>query len=177
VELRSFAEVHNIPVVETIVGRGMMLHEHPRNAGPLGVIGSSSANVFAAEADVVLAVGTRQQDFTTGSWSVFGNERMRLISLNAARYDTHKHHALSLVSGALVGIGELDKALSGWSSPASWTAWAQTLYGEWNRTVEEHSRSKDTLPPSYAHVVGAVNRVCDKTDLALTAAGGFPGEL
>ena len=99
-ELVSFAETFNIPVVETIAGRSAMLHNHPHNAGPLGVIGSSSANMLAEEADVVVAVGTRLQDFTTGSWSVFGNEQMRLISINAARYDAHKHRALSVVGDA-----------------------------------------------------------------------------
>ncbi len=176
-KLTDFAEVHNIPVVETIAGRGMMLHHHPRNAGPLGVIGSSSANALAAEADVVLAVGTRLQDFTTGSWSVFGNEKMRLITLNAARYDANKHRAHSVVGDALVGIGELDALLADWRAPDAWTSRAQSLYAEWNRTIEEHSGATDSVPPSYAHVVGAVNRVCDETDLALTAAGGFPGEL
>ena len=93
--LTGFAEKHCIPVTETIAGRSQMLHDHKLNAGPLGVIGSSSANALAAEADVVLAVGTRLQDFTTGSWSVFGNESMRLISINAASFDAHKHRALS----------------------------------------------------------------------------------
>jgi len=176
-ELTDFAEHHNIPIVETIAGRGMMLHVHPNNAGPLGVIGSSSANALAEEADVILAVGTRLQDFTTGSWSVFGNEKMRLISLNAARYDAHKHRALSVVGDALVGIEELGKSLADWSGSESWTSKAGALYAEWNRTIEEHSGKTDTVPPSYAHVVGAVNRVCDDTDLALTASGGFPGEL
>ncbi len=176
-ELTDFAEHHNIPIVETIAGRGMMLHDHPNNAGPLGVIGSSSANALAEEADLILAVGTRLQDFTTGSWSVFGNEKMRLISLNAARYDAHKHRAVSVVGDALVGIEELGKSLTDWSGSESWTSKAGTLYAEWNRTIEEHSGKTDTVPPSYAHVVGAVNRVCDDTDLALTASGGFPGEL
>ena len=176
-ELTDFAEHHNIPIVETIAGRGMMLHVHPNNAGPLGVIGSSSANALAEEADVILAVGTRLQDFTTGSWSVFGNEKMRLISLNAARYDAHKHRALSVVGDALVGIEELGKSLADWSGSESWSSKAGTLYAEWNRTIEEHSGKTDMVPPSYAHVVGAVNRVCDDTDLALAASGGFPGEL
>ncbi len=176
-ELTDFAVHHNIPIVETIAGRGMMLHVHPNNAGPLGVIGSSSANALAEEADVILAVGTRLQDFITGSWSVFGNEKMRLISLNAARYDAHKHRALSVVGDALVGIEELEKSLTDWSASESWTSKAWTLYAEWNRTIEEHSGKTDMVPPSYAHVVGAVNRVCDDTDLALTASGGFPGEL
>ena len=96
-KLTAFAECLNVPVVETIAGRSMMLHEHPLNAGPLGVIGSSSANALAQEADVVLAVGTRLQDFTTSSWSGFGNEEMRLIALNAARHDAHKHRAVSVV--------------------------------------------------------------------------------
>jgi 3D-(3,5/4)-trihydroxycyclohexane-1,2-dione acylhydrolase (decyclizing) len=126
---------------------------------------------------VILAVGTRLQDFITGSWSVFGNEKMRLISLNAARYDAHKHHAISVVGDALVGIEELGKSLTDWSGSESWSSKAGTLYAEWNRTIEEHSGKTDTVPPSYAHVVGAVNRVCDDTDLALTASGGFPGEL
>ena len=176
-ELVSFAEIYNIPVVETIAGRGVMLHDHPQNAGPLGVIGSSSANTLAAEADVVLAVGTRLQDFTTGSWSVFGNEQMRLISLNAARYDAHKHRALSVVGDALVGIEELGQSLGDWKGPEAWASQAKSLYGEWNHTVDEHSGPTGTVPPSYAHVVGAINRVCDETDLVLTAAGGFPGEL
>jgi 3D-(3,5/4)-trihydroxycyclohexane-1,2-dione acylhydrolase (decyclizing) len=176
-ELVSFAEIYNIPVVETIAGRGVMLHDHPQNAGPLGVIGSSSANTLAAEADVVLAVGTRLQDFTTGSWSVFGNEQMRLISLNAARYDAHKHRALSVVGDALVGIEELGQSLGDWKGPEAWTSQAKSLYGEWNHTIDEHSGPTGEVPPSYAHVVGAINRVCDETDLVLTAAGGFPGEL
>ena len=176
-ELTDFAEHHNIPIVETIAGRGMMLHDHPNNAGPLGVIGSSSANALAEEADVILAVGTRLQDFTTGSWSVFGNEKMRLILLNAARYDAHKHRALSVVGDALVGIEELGESLADWSGSESWTSKAGTLYAEWNRTIEEHSGKTDTVPPSYAHIVGAINRVCDDADLALTASGGFPGEL
>ena len=154
-----------------------MLHDHPHNAGPLGVIGSSSANMLAEEADVVLAVGTRLQDFTTGSWSVFGNEQMRLIAINAARYDAHKHRALSVVGDALAGIEELGQALGGWKAPDPWISQSRSLYAEWNTTVEQHSGPTTDVPPSYAHVIGAVNRVCDETDLALTAAGGFPGEL
>lgn len=176
-ELTEFVERHNLPVTETIAGRGIFLHEHPRNAGPIGVIGSSSANALAREADVVLAIGTRLQDFTTGSWSVFGNESMKLISLNAARYDAHKHRAISVVGDALMGIEELGLALNDWRGSETWTSKARSLYSDWNETVSKHSGPTSSVPPSYAHVIGAINRVCDKTDLVLTAAGGFPGEL
>ena len=180
-ELAQFAEHRNIPVVETIAGRAALAHTHPCNAGPLGVIGSSSANALAAEADVVLAVGSRLQDFTTGSWSVFGDRAdFTLICLNAARYDANKHRALPLVADAREGLRELDDALGDWRANADWHTLARRLRAEWDDTVEAHSgtttETKDGLP-SYAQVVGAVNRVCDAGDLALTAAGGFPGEL
>ena len=87
---RTFQLVQIFPqltVAETIAGRGVLGHEHPMNAGPLGVIGSSSANALAAEADVVLALGTRLQDFTTGSWTVFQAPDVKLIAVNAARFD------------------------------------------------------------------------------------------
>ena len=175
--LTSFAEKHGIPVTETIAGRSQMLHDHKLNAGPLGVIGSSSANALAAEADVVLAVGTRLQDFTTGSWSVFGNESMQLIAINAASFDAHKHRALSVVGDAKVGLEDLSSALGNWAGSPDWIETAQGHYAEWNRTVNQHSGLSDAVPPSYGQVVGAINRSCDSTDLALTAAGGLPGEL
>ena len=175
--LTSFAEKHGIPVTETIAGRSQMLHDHKLNAGPLGVIGSSSANALAAEADVVLAVGTRLQDFTTGSWSVFGNESMQLIAINAASFDAHKHRALSVIGDAKVGLEDLSSALGNWAGSPAWIETAQGHYAEWNRTVDQHSGPSDAVPPSYGQVVGAINRSCDSTDLALTAAGGLPGEL
>ncbi len=176
-ELADFATRHNIPVTETIAGRAVLTHDHPMNAGPLGVIGSASANALAAEADVVLAVGTRLQDFATGSWSVFGNPHMRLIALNAARFDALKHRALPVVGDAQVGLVELSAGLGGWRAPESWMAKARDEYAQWNQTVDAASAPTNVELPSYAQVVGAINRVCDPSDLALSAAGGLPGEL
>jgi 3D-(3,5/4)-trihydroxycyclohexane-1,2-dione acylhydrolase (decyclizing) len=175
--LAEFADHHSVPVVETVAGRAVLTHDHPQNAGPIGVIGSSSANALAAEADVVLAVGTRLQDFSTGSWSVFGNPDMRLIALNAARFDAHKHRALPVVGDAREGLEELSAALGGWRAPKPWQQKRWKEYGAWHKTVDQHAGPTNAYPPSYAQVVGAINRICDPTDLALTAAGGLPGEL
>ena len=89
------------------------MHEHPNNVGPIGVIGAASANVLAGDADVVVAIGTRLQDFTTGSWSVFSPEA-RFISINAGRFDATKHRALSVVADAREAIVELGAALGDW---------------------------------------------------------------
>ena len=174
--LAEFATRHRVPVVETIAGRTVLVHDHPMNAGPIGGLGSSSANHLAAEADVVLAVGTRLQDFTTGSWSLFADDA-RFIGLNAARFDARKHLAQPVVGDAQAGLKELGNALHGWQAPESWLADARRAYGEWNGFVDQRSGPTNAELPTYAHVVGAVNRLTDPRDLALTAAGGMPGEL
>jgi 3D-(3,5/4)-trihydroxycyclohexane-1,2-dione acylhydrolase (decyclizing) len=175
-ELATFATRHGIPVVETINGRTVLEHEHAMNAGPIGVIGSTSANNLAGEADVVVAVGTRLQDFVTGSWSVFG-ETCRIIAVNAARFDAHKHQAVAVVGDALESLRELTAALGGWKAPEAWGNKAKQEYAAWNQLIDQRSGPTNAELPSYAHVVGAVNRLAEPTDLALTAAGGFPGEL
>ena len=83
--LTAFAERHGVPVVETLAGKAAFVHDHPNYAGAIGVIGSAAGNAVAVDADVVLAIGTRLQDFTTGSWALFKNPALRIISINTAR--------------------------------------------------------------------------------------------
>jgi 3D-(3,5/4)-trihydroxycyclohexane-1,2-dione acylhydrolase (decyclizing) len=175
--LAGFAEKRRIPVAETIAGRGVLRHDHPMNAGPIGVIGSASANALAAEADLVLAIGTRLQDFTTGSWTVFQAPDVRLVAVNAARFDAVKHQALAVVGDADEALADLDAALGDYAAPEDWQRRAASLYGAWNATIEARTRATNTDLPSYAQVVGAVNRQAGEKDRVLTAAGGLPGEL
>ena len=175
-ELRRFVETHALPVVETVAGKSCLVADHPCNVGPIGVTGCDHANRLAAEADVVLCVGTRLQDFTTGSWTVFGNDGLTLIGLNAARFDATKHLAHPLVADALTGLGELDAQLGGWRAEESWMAKARAEANAFKTFVAE-TTAPDDGPPTYAQVIGAVNRHVTPSDYALTAAGGFPGEL
>ncbi len=158
-ELASFAERHGLPVVETVAGKSSLTWDHPNYAGPLGVTGSTSANALAADADVVLAIGTRLQDFTTGSWSVFHDESMRLISLNVGRYDATKHRAFPLVADARRGIEELSAAVGTWSPPDAWMSRARDEYRVWNKYLEEAAAPPvEGKAPSYAAVIRTVNR-------------------
>jgi 3D-(3,5/4)-trihydroxycyclohexane-1,2-dione acylhydrolase (decyclizing) len=174
--LADFAARHGLPVAETIAGRAALTHDHPHNVGPVGVIGAASANALAGDADVVIAIGTRLQDFTTGSWSVFSPEA-RFVAINAGRFDATKHRALPVVADAREAITELSAALADWRADAAWMRRAESEYAKWNGMVAEATRPTNTNVPSYAQVIGVANRVADPTDLALTAAGGFPGEL
>ncbi|MBN6033543.1 3D-(3,5/4)-trihydroxycyclohexane-1,2-dione acylhydrolase (decyclizing) [Amycolatopsis sp. 195334CR] len=167
-----FASRHGIPVVETTAGRTLVPHDHPLHGGPLGVTGSSSANALAAEADLVLAVGTRLQDFTTASWTVFGPD-VKLVTLNAARFDAVKHGALAVVGDADVALAELD--LGEWQADPSWTGRAASERARWDSHVSSlRSASGD---PTYAQVVGVVNDLSAPDDYVMTASGGMPGEL
>ena len=104
-----------IPIAETIAGKGAVTHDHPAHVGPIGIVGSTSANALAAEADVVLAIGTRLMDFTTGSWTVFATTPSS-SSINAARWDATKHRALAVVGDARETVAELDAALGDWKA-------------------------------------------------------------
>jgi len=175
-ELRHFVETHDLPVVETVAGKASLAADHPCYVGPIGVTGCDQANRLAAEADVVLCVGTRLQDFTTGSWTVFGNDALALIGLNAARFDATKHLAHPLVADALTGLAELGTQLTGWRTDADWTAKAKEEAAAFKAFVAETTSPDDDVP-TYAQVVGAVNRRATGSDYALTAAGGLPGEM
>src|SRR4051794_31659939 len=116
-EALAFAETHRVPLVETPAGRTLVPHDHPLYGGALGIIGSTSANTLAAEADVVIAVGTRLQDFTTSSWTGFAAD-VAMVTINAARFDAVKHGAQSVVGDARETLVELAAELAGWAAPA-----------------------------------------------------------
>src|SRR5216684_2667998 len=133
--LADFAERHGVPVAETQAGKGALPWDHALAAGALGVTGAASANALAAEADVVLAVGTRLADFTTASRSLFANPDAVLVQLNVAAFDAGKHAALPLVADAALGLAALSQAMGGYRAPAAWCEKATRLSAEWNAVV------------------------------------------
>jgi 3D-(3,5/4)-trihydroxycyclohexane-1,2-dione acylhydrolase (decyclizing) len=175
--LADFAARHGVPVAETQAGKGALAWDHPCNMGAIGVTGGTAANTLAAEADVVLAVGTRLSDFTTASRSLFRNPAVRLIQLNVAGYDAAKHGALPLVADARSGLEALNAALAAWRVPAAWTTKAGGVAAEWDQAVTQATCASNAALPSDAEVLGAVNRAAAPCDVVVCAAGGLPGEL
>ena len=175
--LRAFAERHAIPVVETVAGKSTLTHDDPNYAGPIGVTGSRAANAVAEQADVVIAVGTRLQDFTTGSWSVFGNPDVRFVAVNTASWDAHKQQAQPVVGDAKVSLEAIDAALGTYAAPPEWLAMADEQIAEWHAYLDSWAGRRHDGPPAYAEVIQAINAACDPEDYILSAAGGLPGEL
>jgi 3D-(3,5/4)-trihydroxycyclohexane-1,2-dione acylhydrolase (decyclizing) len=176
--LADFAARHGVPVAETQAGKGALAWDAPRNLGAIGVTGTAAANDLAAEADVILAIGTRLQDFTTGSRALFG--RARLVALNVAAFDAHKHAAQPLVADAARGLAALSAALADWAAQAAWQRKATAAIAKWQRAVERITAApspEDKALPTDAQVLGAVNRAMPKDGIVVCAAGGLPGEL
>src|SRR5690606_30517839 len=170
--LAEFAEAHGIPVMETQAGKGALPHDHPLNTGAVGVTGSSAANALAEQADLVIAVGTRLQDFTTGSWALFKDAGVRIVGLNVQPFDAMKHDALPLVGDARAGLDALASALQGWRVSRDWTEQAENGKADWLVDAGRATAPTNALP-SDAQVIGAVQRARQNATL-VCAAGGLP---
>ena len=178
--LRELVEAHGLPVAETQAGKSALAWDHPLNLGPLGVTGSSAANAAAAAADLIIAVGTRLTDFTTGSWSLFAHPERRILQVNAAAYDAAKHAAIPLVCDAGAGVEALTEGLGDWRAPEPDGAdGAHTsARSAWNAAVDAATAPPGgNSLPSDAQVIGAVQRGTGPDTVLVCAAGGLPGEL
>jgi 3D-(3,5/4)-trihydroxycyclohexane-1,2-dione acylhydrolase (decyclizing) len=177
--LAAFATAHGVPVCETQAGKGSLAWDHPLNLGAIGVTGSPAANDAARDADLVVAVGTRLQDFTTGSHTLF--TQARLLSVNVQAFDAHKWHGDALVCDARVGLVALSAGARDWRADATWTSRAVHAATAWNQRVTELTTQSlvDKLPYD-ADVIGAVrDSAADSPahDLVVCAAGTLPAEL
>ncbi len=175
--LMRFAEHHGVPVAETQAGKGALPSGHVMALGAIGVTGTSAANACAAEADVVLAVGTRLQDFTTGSWTIFAAPERRLIGLNLQPFDAGKHRAHPLVADARVGLELLSAALGDHRAPEEWCRSVDQRRAAWSRERAKAIAPRDAGLPTDAEVIGAVQGAGRADDIVVCAAGGLPGEL
>ncbi len=175
-ELAAFAEEFGIPVVETVAGKSSLLASHPRYVGPIGVTGAEAANAAVREADVAIAIGTRLEDFTTGSWTVF-DEATTIVAVNAARFDALKHLSVPVVGDALSAMRDIAAGLEGWSAASDWTDRGVDLRAGLADFVRSRTEDDGVWPPSYAQLVGVVHGTATEDDYILNAAGGLPGEL
>ncbi len=175
--LSDFAAKHGIPVVETVAGKSSLLGDQPELIGPVGITGADPVNELVTQADLVIAIGTRLQDFTTGSWTII-SDQTKIIGINAARFDSIKHGGLAVVGDARESLSEISKGLGDWNSGAQWLAIAKTTKADVVAAIKRRITVSDPKSlPSYAQVVGAVQAISSQDDYVLTAAGGLPGEL
>ena len=177
--LRRFAEATGVPVAETQAGKGSLAWDHPQSVGAVGATGSTAANALAAEADLVLGIGTRWSDFTTASMSAFADPTVRFVNINVAALDGHKLSGLSVVADAREALQALTTQLAGWRADPEYTRRATDLAGVWDGAVAAAYDLGGNLDaaPRQSQVIGAVNDMSGPRDVVVCAAGSMPGDL
>jgi 3D-(3,5/4)-trihydroxycyclohexane-1,2-dione acylhydrolase (decyclizing) len=175
--LRRFVETTGVPVAETQAGKGSLPYDHPSSLGAIGVTGTFAANRVAAEADLVIGIGTRWSDFTTASKTAFRNPDVRFVNVNVGDFDATKHGALRLVGDARATLERLHELLEGWTVDDDFREQAARLNGEWDAEVERLYQLGHEPLPAQSEVLGAVNTASEPADVVVCAAGSMPGDL
>jgi 3D-(3,5/4)-trihydroxycyclohexane-1,2-dione acylhydrolase (decyclizing) len=175
--LAAFVEATGIPVAETQAGKGALPYDHPSALGAMGVTGTPGANAMAAEADLVIGLGTRWSDFTTASKTAFQAPGVRFVNVNVAESDAGKHAGLPLVADARAALAALQDALRGWQADSGWRERAARHVRDWDAEVQRVYTLGHGPLPSQGEVVGAVNDAASARDVVVCAAGSLPGDL
>jgi 3D-(3,5/4)-trihydroxycyclohexane-1,2-dione acylhydrolase (decyclizing) len=175
--LCRLAERTGIPVGETFAGRGSLRYDHALSLGAVGATGTTAANRLAAEADLVIGIGTRYGDFTTASKTAFQNPDVRFVNINVAAFDAAKHQALALVGDARVTLEELLDGLGEYRVDAEYRRRAEALHAEFQREVDRVYAIRNQPLPSQGELIGAINHQGDPDAVIVCAAGSLPGDL
>ena len=176
--LRDFAETFGIPVGETQAGKSAMSWKNSMSVGAIGVTGTSAANLLANEADVVLVVGSRLQDFTTASKQIFSPE-VKLLHLNVSQYDGLKMDSIALQADAKFGLESLKDILQkeSYQTSLEYRERISELQSEWNVEVDRLYQLTSEEGNVQTLIVGALNEFMSPEDVVLCAAGSLPGDL
>lgn len=175
--LARFVKRTGIPVGETMAGKGSLRYDVPSNLGAIGVTGTFAANRIAREADLVIGIGTRYNDFTTASKTAFQHPNVRFININVAEFDAGKHQGLALVGDARVTLEELLDVLGSYRVDNDYYASTVALHKAWDEEVDKHYATRHRPLLSQSEVIGIVNELGDPDGVVINAAGSLPGDL
>ncbi len=177
-ELARFAEALNIPVAETQAGKSALPWDHPYNMGSIGVTGSLAANRIAKDADLIICVGTRMQDFTTASKTAFQHPEVELLSINVNRFDALKMNAQTVTADAKEALVSLREALESAGYRAEYgDGELKALKEEWDREVDRLYAVELQEGLAQTRVLGIINESIAEQDVIVCAAGSLPGDL
>ncbi|MGP5689630.1 3D-(3,5/4)-trihydroxycyclohexane-1,2-dione acylhydrolase (decyclizing) [Glutamicibacter arilaitensis] len=177
-ELAAFAEATGIPVGNTQAGVGALPWDSKYSLGAIGSTGTSAANALAAEADLIIGIGTRYEDFTTASRTAFQNPGVKFVNINVAALDAYKHATvLPIVADARKALIALREALTGYRVEGALEVFTAQEKQRWDATVDEAFAERLSPLVSQNAIIGATNQAMDSRDVVVCAAGSLPGDL
>ena len=175
-ELSDFCAAFGVPMGETQAGKGVISWEEPFNLGGVGVTGGLAANRIAHEADLVIAVGTRLGDFTTGSRNLFKNPSSVILTINVNSFDAAKMNATTVVADARESLKALTQALrsAGWK--AGWKGEVEKIRAEWRKEEDRLYSEEDPAGLSQVRLLGELNeKLLPRDAIVVGASGSLPG--
>jgi 3D-(3,5/4)-trihydroxycyclohexane-1,2-dione acylhydrolase (decyclizing) len=175
--LAAFAGQSGIPVAETQAGKGSLPYDHAQCVGAIGATGNLAANRLAAQADLVIGIGTRYSDFTSASMTIFQNPEVRFVNINTAEFDAYKVSATPVVGDARVTLESLTAALPDYRVGADYGAQVAKLKQAWEAEVDRLFHLDTQPKPAQSEVIGAMWEASGPRDMLLSAAGSHPGDL
>ncbi len=175
--LQRLVQRTGIPVGETQAGKGSLPFDHSGAMGGIGATGTLAANRLAAQADLVIGVGTRYSDFTTASKTAFQADGLRFVNINIADADAQKLGGLALTGDARATLEALDQRLTGWTVSSEYRQLCAGLQAEWDQEVTRLYHLGHSPLPAQSEVLGAVNELSAPRDVVVCAAGSMPGDL
>ncbi|MEV7757800.1 3D-(3,5/4)-trihydroxycyclohexane-1,2-dione acylhydrolase (decyclizing) [Microbacterium sp. NPDC089180] len=176
--LRELVEATGIPVGTSQAGGGVLAWDHPQNLGGIGATGTLAANRAAAEADVIIGIGTRYSDFTTASRTAFQNPSVRFVNINVAAFDAYKHGSqVPVIADARETLRELLIDLDGYEVPPGFSNRVAREKSAWDAAVDRAFEPSQLALPGQPEIIGAVQRASGPKDVVVQAAGSLPGDL
>jgi 3D-(3,5/4)-trihydroxycyclohexane-1,2-dione acylhydrolase (decyclizing) len=177
-ELRAFVEATGIPVGTSQAGGGSLTWDHPQYLGGIGATGTAAANAIAAQADVVIGIGTRYSDFTTASRTAFQHPDVTFVNVNVAAFDAYKHGSqLPLVADAREALVALTASLASYAVSDGYASEIQDRKRSWDALVDDAFAPTGAALPGQSEIIGAVQSASDPRDVVIQAAGSLPGDL
>lgn len=177
-ELIQFAEAFGIPVAETQAGKSAMPWNHPLSVGGVGTTGTLAANRLAAEADLIIGVGTRYSDFTTASKSAFRNPEAAFLNINVSSFDSVKMQGESLTADAREALAALREALEAHGYRSGYAEdEVKALKTEWDAEVDRLYALESPDGFTQTRALGIVNEFVGPRGVIVAAAGSLPGDL
>jgi 3D-(3,5/4)-trihydroxycyclohexane-1,2-dione acylhydrolase (decyclizing) len=177
-QLRDFVEATGIPVGTSQAGGGVLTWDHAQNVGGVGATGTLAANKIAAEADLVLGIGTRYSDFTTASRTAFQNPDVKFVNINVASFDAYKHGTqIAVIADAREALTALSQELSGHTVSSDYAGEISRNKAEWDATVDESFAPSGLELPGQPEIIGATQAASAPKDVIVQAAGSLPGDL
>lgn len=177
-QLRRFVELTGIPVGTSQAGGGVLTWDHPQNLGGVGATGTLAANRRAAEADVIIGIGTRYSDFTTASRTAFQNPDVTFVNINVAAFDAYKHGTqIAVIADAREALDALLAEFEGFRIDDADARAIAASKAEWDALVDEAFAPTGSPLPGQPEIIGAVQAASDPTDVVVQAAGSLPGDL